>query len=103
MIKNVQIRDQEKGIVAVTLTGKIYVEESIAIRERLMEYLERGFREFEIDFSEVAYIDSMGLGVLVAIHKQAKDNGGGVVILGLQGLVKDVFELSKMHLLFQIR
>ena len=100
MIKEVTVVNNE---VLVTLSGSIYVEEATAIREKLIEYIDKGYKQFVITVSNVDYIDSSGLGVLVAIQKRAIQNGGGVVIKGLQGIVKELFELTRLTKVFEIQ
>ena len=82
--------------VLVNLSGSIYVEEAAQLRESLIGYIDKGIKTFIIDLGGVDYIDSSGLGTLVAIHKRALQNGGSVVIKGLHGLVKDLFELTRL-------
>lgn len=100
MIQQMTFADNQ---VQVSLSGSIYVEEAAQLRESLLGYTAKGYKTFIIDVSEVDYIDSSGLGTLVAIHKRALQNGGNVIIKGLQGLVKDVFELTRLTQVFEIR
>lgn len=96
-----QINDDHQEIL-VNLEGKIFVEDAAQLRERLLDLINQGHRRFMIDMRGVSYIDSSGLGVLVAIHKRALDNGGGVVIKGLQGAVKDLFFMTRLNKVFEI-
>lgn len=91
------------GEVLVSLTGSLYVEEAAALREKLLEYIQAGQRNFAIDLRGVDYIDSSGLGVLVAIQKRALQSGGKVVIKGLQGTVKELFEMTRLTKVFEIQ
>lgn len=100
MIQEITVIDNN---VLVSLSGSIYVEEAAQIRESLISYIEKGHKTFLIDLSEVDYIDSSGLGTLVAIQKRALQNGGSVVIKGLKGLVKDLFELTRLTKVFEIQ
>ena len=88
--------------VIVTLAGGLYVENAAALRETLLAYIERGYKYYTIDFSRVDYIDSSGLGVLVAIQKRTLQKGGGVTVKGLQGVVREVFELTRLVKVFDI-
>ncbi|GAX90651.1 STAS domain-containing protein [Effusibacillus lacus] len=100
MIKDIKVTNDQ---VIVILTGSIYVGEATVLRERLLEHVERGLRRFVIDMSDVDYIDSSGLGVLVALQKRALQNKGGVVIKGLAGTVKELFELTRLTKVFEIQ
>lgn len=100
MIHHIQIHDE---VVHVMLRGKIYVDEATEIREKTFPYLEKGFSRFMFGLADVQYIDSSGLGVLVAIQKRALQNGGGVIITGLHGDVKELFELTRLTKVFEIQ
>jgi anti-sigma B factor antagonist len=91
------------GKVVVTLTGSIYVEGAAAMREKLLEYVNKGYNNFLINLSAVDYIDSSGLGVFVAVQKRALQQGGGVVITGLSGVVQELFELTRLTKVFEIK
>ena len=90
------------GQVVVTLSGKIYVEDAAAIRENLLQYINQGHKNFLISLEQVNYIDSSGLGVLVAVQKRALENGGQVVLSGLHGAVRELFELTRLTRVFDI-
>ena len=89
--------------VLVNLSGCIYVEEAAQLRESLIGYIDKGIKTFIIDLGGVDYIDSSGLGTLVAIQKRAMQNDGSVVIKGLHGLVKDLFVLTRLDKAFEIQ
>jgi anti-sigma B factor antagonist len=100
MIQEITVAENH---VLVSLSGSIYVEEAAQLRESLIGYIEKGHKTFIIDLGDVDYIDSSGLGTLVAIQKRALQNGGSVVIKGLKGLVKDLFELTRLTKVFEIQ
>ena len=100
MIQEITVTDNH---VVVNLSGSIYVEEAAQIRESLIGYIEKGHKTFVVDLGNVEYIDSTGLGTLVGIQKRALQNGGSVIIKNLKGLVKDLFELTRLTKVFEIQ
>ena len=100
MSQEISIKENQ---VLVKLSGSIYVEEAAQLRARLIECIEKGHKDLLIDLGGVDYIDSSGLGTLVAIHKRALQNGGSVDIKGLHGLVKELFELTRLDKVFDIQ
>lgn len=93
----------EDDKVMVKLDGSMYAEDAAFLRERLLEYVGNGSSRFVIDMALVDYIDSSGLGVLVAIQKRALQKGGEVAITGLKGIVKELFELTRLDRVFIVR
>ena len=53
-----------------------------------------------MDLSAVDYISSMGLRVFIAAQKEAKKRSGEVVIVGLNQMLKQVFDISGFTNLF---
>ena len=100
MIQEITVTDNH---VVVNLSGSIYVEEAAQIRESLIGYIEKGHKTFVVDLGNVDYINSSGLGTLVGIQKRALQNGGSVIIKNLKGLVKDLFELTRLTKVFEIQ
>lgn len=88
--------------VTVSLAGAIYVEDAAGLKEELFEELRCGTKNFEIDLTKVSYIDSSGLGVLVAVQKQAVRSGGRVILRGLNGVVNELFQLTRLNKVFEI-
>lgn len=100
MIQEITVTEKN---VLVSLSGSVYVEEAAQIRKSLIGYIESGHKMFIVDLSNVDYIDSSGLGTLVAIQKKTLQNGGNVIIKGVNGLVKDLFELTRLTKVFEIQ
>lgn len=55
-----------------------------------------------LDLSQLEYISSAGLGVLMLAAKQAKAQGGTLVLSGLQPLVAEIFQISRFTMVFTI-
>ncbi|HEY3423977.1 MAG TPA: STAS domain-containing protein [Negativicutes bacterium] len=91
------------GQVIVDLVGSMYVEDASILREKLIASMESGHKQFKINLNNVDYIDSSGLGVLVAIQKRALQMKGGVTIVGVKGTVKELFELTRLNQVFQMQ
>lgn len=60
----------------IKVTGEVDVSCADTLRSALAAALEDGAPQITVDLSEVSYIDSTGIGVLVgAAHKAAEQNG----------------------------
>ncbi len=56
-----------------------------------------------VDFKELEYIASAGLGVLFATQKRLKQAGKGLVLINLSSHIRDVFRFARFDLVFEIR
>jgi anti-anti-sigma factor len=55
-----------------------------------------------IDLADVEYISSVGLRVLMLASKQAKAQGGALVVADLQPVVREIFEISRFTLVVEV-
>lgn len=55
-----------------------------------------------VDLKDVRFIDSSGLGALVSGFKNAISQQGSLKLSGLQPQVKSMFELTRLHRVFEI-
>lgn len=84
--------------VVVHVTGEVDVFTAPQLREALVGAIEEGCREVAVDLQGVDFLDSTGLGVLVAGLKRVRQYGGDLSlvctrehilkILDITGLVK---------------
>ncbi|HHY72400.1 MAG TPA: STAS domain-containing protein [Bacillus bacterium] len=88
--------------ITVKLKNELYIDDASSLRDQLLTYTDKGYNNFLLDLKELTYIDSAGLGVIIGIHKRAFNNGGKVVIEGIQGPVKEIFELTRLTKVFEI-
>ncbi len=55
-----------------------------------------------VDFSELAYISSAGLGVLLEVQKRLNDEGKGLTLVRMSPNVRQIFQYAGFHLIFSI-
>lgn len=72
------------------------------LKAELKQFFENGTKDLVIDLKEVLFIDSSGLGVLVSGYKNAASQHGTLKLSNLQSQVKSMFELTRLHRVFDI-
>lgn len=55
-----------------------------------------------VDFTDLQYISSAGLGMLLKTQKRLSASGKGLVLVHMNKLVRDVFRIARFDLVFQI-
>jgi anti-sigma B factor antagonist len=89
-------------IAVVDLSGKITIGEGdVVLRERVTELLEGGHLNVLLNLEKVSYMDSAGIGELVACYKRAKEKDGTVKLLNPSGKVYDLLQLTKLEEVFE--
>lgn len=71
-------------------------------RDWIRANLTNAQRNIELDMSEATFIDSCGLGALIALHKTACARRGALRLLSPQPAVRQILELTRMHRIFEI-
>jgi len=93
---------QEGNVTVVEVEGQLIVGNRQELKQRVLDELDGGARNFAIDFSDTGYIDSSGLGVLVSLSKKIREQGGELRLASLNEDLRTLFELTKLDTLFQI-
>ncbi|GAB2934110.1 STAS domain-containing protein [Rheinheimera baltica] len=60
-------------------------------------------KELELDFSQVLYLDSSALGMLVLLAKKLANTKVVLSIVGAQGTAKDIINMANLFKLYQIK
>ena len=92
----------ESNWITVVLAGDVFAAEAKVLHQSLSGYITSGHNRIALDLSSVTFIDGSGLGVLISIHKQVRNVGGYLQIVGLQGEVKELFRLTELDKLLEI-
>ena len=74
----------------LVVTGEVDVSNASELRLAIDEALDQGAPRVEVDLSQVAYIDSTGIGVLVGASHRAGDEGNELVVTNPQANVRRV-------------
>jgi len=72
------------------------------LKAELRRLFDGGAKDLVIDLKEVLFIDSSGLGVLVSGYKNSATLHGSFKLSSLQFQVKSMFELTRLHRVFDI-
>ncbi len=84
----------ENGIAVVRLRGEADLHTAPILRDALADAIDRVPGSIVVDLSEVTFIDSMMLGVLLSATRRARPNGTQLQIVVIDPQVRRVFELT---------
>jgi anti-sigma B factor antagonist len=86
------IRETEKGIY-VSVSGEIDVYTAPKLKETLFPLTEKS-QPLTIDLTDVTYMDSTGLGVMVGAYKSVKIHEGDFRLTGLSDRLYRLFTIT---------
>jgi anti-anti-sigma factor len=90
----------EGKIRVVKLSGRMSQELAVQFEQACQGSAETGYALL-VDIAELEYVSSMGLRSFVQVAKAAHGGGVVVVLCGMKGMVKEVFEMAFMGSLFR--
>jgi anti-sigma B factor antagonist len=89
------------GVTVEALAGRIVLgEESNALREKVKSMLAAGQKKIVLNMAEVTYIDSSGLGTMVALHTSARAQGASMKISNLGAKFQEILQVTKLVTVF---
>ncbi|MEX2222755.1 MAG: anti-sigma factor antagonist [Candidatus Rokuibacteriota bacterium] len=83
-------------ITVVAPQGDLDMGAADTMKRTLTELVDKGGRKLLVDLGLVSYIDSSGLGALVASMKHARAAGGDLRLCALQDDVRAIFEMTRL-------
>jgi anti-anti-sigma factor len=90
---DVDVRKDESAVI-VSVTGRIDTISAPDLQQKLEEIVAQGEKRIVIDLSRLEYVSSAGLRSLLIGAQKTKASGGKLCCCALQGMVKQVFEIS---------
>ena len=94
---------KEQGITVVAINGRLDATTMTDAEDTLDEIMAMGSKNLLFDLSELEYLSSGGLRIILAVAKQIKQKNGKLALCALQGYVKEIFEVSGFHKIIPIK
>ena len=91
------------GASVVALDGRIVMgAEGNALRQELQKLVAEGKKNIVLNMSNIEYVDSAGLGTLVAAHLSAKSQGASLKLCHLGSKLQEVLQITRLSTVFQV-
>lgn len=96
------VHRKENDIDIVRLPERLMMADAPDARTALREIIEGGSGKLLLDLSHTTFMDTSGLAVLVSSLKAARKKDGDVYLANMGPTLRAVFELTRLHTVFQI-
>ncbi|HYE80101.1 MAG TPA: STAS domain-containing protein [bacterium] len=93
---------EQNNVLIFDIKGELDAKAAPELKERLTDKINQGHTRVLVNLSDISYLDSAGLGVLVSGLKIATRQNGDLRMWGLQEEVKNIFQLTRLNKVFQI-
>lgn len=98
---NIDVK-QQGDIQIMHCGGSLDADTVSAFKKVAYDLVSSGATRFVIDCSNLTFVDSMGLGVLISLLRRARSKNGDVKVAALSDEVKTIFEITRLHRLFDV-
>ncbi len=94
--------DERSEALVLSVAGKIDASNSPKVERQIATYTASVQKVVILDLLGTEYMSSAGLRVVLVFARSLKEKGLDLIISGLHGHVKEVFELSGLYSIFRI-
>lgn len=99
ILKNRKAND----VTIVDVAGRITLGEGAStLRNAIRELSAGGEKKILLNFSDVAYLDSSGMGMLVACFASVANQGGQLKLFNVTRRVNDLLLMTKLYTVFEV-
>ncbi len=96
------IQAKKDNFTILELEGRLDTNTTSVLEEKLMGLINNNENKIIIDFTQLGFISSSGLRVLLMTGKKLKASNGKLGLCALQEHVKEVFDVAGFTMLFAI-
>jgi anti-sigma B factor antagonist len=99
---NLKIERKNSIVLINVKEERLDAHNSGDLKNEMLQLFTSGEKQILVDLKDVRFIDSSGLGALVSGFKNAISHQGSLKLSSLQPQVKSMFELTRLHRVFEI-
>ena len=92
----------EGDIAILSLEGRLDLASASALKETSKEVLAKQSKKMILNLGKVDFINSSGLGALVSVLKEVRNNQGAMKLTNLAPYVKEIFDITQLSNIFEI-
>src|SRR6267142_4174787 len=92
----------QNDILSISGIKELCAANSNSFKDQIRASMTDDQKVIEIDLSQTLFVDSCGLGALIALHKTTCSRNGMVRLVNPTPPVQKILELTRMHRIFEI-
>ena len=92
----------EAGHFVIAARGEIDLFTAPELKQVVTDAIESGERRVVIDLTDVSFLDSTALGVLIGAVKRLRSRGGALAIVNTEASITKTFEITGLDQIFTI-
>lgn len=98
---NIDFKSDEEGArLLFKLRGSLDLATAPTVRAALSEATEKGTHDLVVDLTQLEFLDSTGLGVLIGAHRRAAEHGGSLRLVVPDGPILRLLNITGLIAVF---
>lgn len=93
---NVMAKPRPNGVCLILIQGDIGNDTVDVFNTKIEEIIKKPTRNYIMDFAEVRYLDSVGVGAVTEALKRAKSIKGNIKFINLSSMTMELFEMTRL-------
>jgi anti-anti-sigma factor len=98
---NIEPTELEKAVL-LKVSGRMDAENAHEFEQACDRWISQGTRHLIAELDELQYVSSMGLRSFLAVAQKLQSMSGSLILVGLQGLPRQVFEMTRLIGVFPV-
>lgn len=94
--------ETDGDVLIIRADGGLNAQNAEEFVAKIRQLVDAGLRKLIVDCSHLDYISSVGLAVLLRLHKQIAAHGGNLKVAGLKGMVAQVLAVTSLNKVFHL-
>lgn len=98
---SIDLKTEDAGeTVVFKLRGSLDLATAPAVRSALLEAAEKGTHDLIVDLTQLEFLDSTGLGVLIGAHRRAAERGASFRLIVRDGPISRLLNITGLIAVF---
>jgi anti-sigma B factor antagonist len=98
----IDLKTEESGALVFKLRGSLDIATAPTVRAALNDATETGGHDLIVDLTQLEFLDSTGLGVLIGAHRRAAERGGSFRLIVHDGPISRLLNITGLVTVFAV-
>jgi anti-sigma B factor antagonist len=99
---SIDLKSEDGGTLVFKLRGSLDIATAPTVRAALSERAEKGNHDLIVDLTQLEFLDSTGLGVLIGAHRRAAEHGGSFRLIVHEGPILRLLNITGLVTVFSV-